>query len=49
MLFRSKQAHERDITLNQYVELVLRQVIDKHKDSDSFDERMWKKSLDNVG
>mgnify|MGYP003337115510 CR=1 FL=1 len=44
-----KQAHERDITLNQYAELLLRQFIDKHKDSDSFDERMWKKSLDNVG
>lgn len=26
-----KQAHERDITLNQYVELILQQVIDKHE------------------
>jgi len=44
-----KQAHERDITLNQYVELILKQTIDKHQDTDSFEERMWKQSLANVG
>jgi hypothetical protein len=44
-----KQAHERDITLNQYVELILKQTIDKHQDTDSFEERMWKQSVANVG
>ena len=40
-----KQAHERDITLNQYVELILKKVIDKEE---SFDERMWRQSLENM-
>jgi hypothetical protein len=40
-----KQAHEHDITLNQYVELILKKVIDKEE---SFDERMWRKSLENM-
>jgi len=40
-----KQAHEHDITLNQYVELILKKVIDKEE---SFDERMWRKSLETV-
>jgi len=40
-----KQAHERDITLNQYVELILKKVIDKEE---SFDERMWRKSLETM-
>lgn len=40
-----KQAHEKDITLNQYVEQILQQVIDK---ADSFDERLWKKSLETM-
>ena len=40
-----KQAHERDITLNQYVELILTQAIEKQ---DSFEERLWKQSLANV-
>jgi hypothetical protein len=43
-----KQAHERDITLNQYVELILKQAIDHHQDTDSFEERLWKQSLANV-
>jgi hypothetical protein len=43
-----KQAHERDITLNQYVELILKQTIDKGQDTDSFDERLWKRSLENM-
>ena len=43
-----KQAHNRDITLNQYVELILKQVIDKHQDTDSYEERLWKQSLANV-
>lgn len=43
-----KQAHQRDITLNQYVEQILQKVIDKHHDSDSFDERLWKQSLENM-
>jgi hypothetical protein len=40
-----KQAHEHDITLNQYVELILKKVIDKEE---SFDERMWRQSLENM-
>jgi hypothetical protein len=44
-----KQAHERDITLNQYVELILKQEIDKHQNTDSFEERLWKQSVANVG
>jgi hypothetical protein len=43
-----KQAHDRDITLNQYVELILKQAMDKSQDTDSFDERMWKQSLANM-
>lgn len=43
-----KQAHERDITLNQYVELILKQTIDKGQDTDSFDQRLWKRSLETM-
>lgn len=43
-----KQAHERDITLNQYVELILKQTMDKGQDTDSFEERLWKRSLENM-
>jgi hypothetical protein len=43
-----KQAHDRDITLNQYVELILKQAMDKPQDTDSFDERMWKQSLEKI-
>ena len=43
-----QQAHARDITLNQYVELILKQVIDKHQDSDSYEQRLWKQSLENM-
>jgi hypothetical protein len=44
-----KQAHHRDITLNQYVELILKQELDRPQASDSFEERLWKQSLANVG
>jgi len=40
-----RQAHERDITLNQYVELILKKVINKEE---SFDERMWRQSLESM-
>jgi hypothetical protein len=43
-----KQAHDRDITLNQYVELILKQAMDKPQDTDSFEERLWKQSVANV-
>ena len=43
-----KQAHDRDITLNQYVELILKQAMNKPQDTDSFEERLWKQSLEKI-
>ena len=43
-----KQAHEKDITLNQYVELILKQAMDKPQDTDSVEERLWKQSLEKI-
>jgi hypothetical protein len=41
-----KLAHEHDLTLNEFVEDILRDVISQK--NDSFDERLWKQSLKNL-